>query len=94
MLSFATTSAVPNSSTSLRGDRATSKNSFEQSTDSSRNYLMKTADGGASISMFDDQAGTEESTRRATAYIRENLESVGAGPPEVIEGETVIQFAR
>jgi heme-degrading monooxygenase HmoA len=57
-------------------------------------YLIKTADGGASISVFDDKSGTEESTRRAAAYLKENLAGVAAGPPEVIEGETVISFER
>ena len=55
-------------------------------------YLIKTADGGASISVFENQAGTEESTKRAAAFIKENLEGVAAGPPEVIEGQTVIDF--
>jgi heme-degrading monooxygenase HmoA len=57
-------------------------------------YLIKTSDGGASISVFADRAGTEESTRRAAAYLKENLEGVAAGPPEVIDGEAVIQFAK
>lgn len=57
-------------------------------------FLVKTADGTASISVFDDQAGTEESTRRAAAFVKENLASIEAGPPEVLEGETVIHFAR
>ncbi|MDQ1374604.1 MAG: hypothetical protein QOJ09_1942 [Actinomycetota bacterium] len=53
-------------------------------------HLVKTADGGVSVSVYRDKAGTEESTRRAAAYIKENLEGVAAGPPEVIEGESVI----
>jgi hypothetical protein len=55
-------------------------------------YLVKTADGGASISIFENQTGTAESTKRAAAYISENLAGVAAGPPEVIEGQTVIDF--
>jgi heme-degrading monooxygenase HmoA len=57
-------------------------------------YLVKTSDGTASISVFEDQAGTQESTRRAAAFVKENLASVAGEPPEVIEGETVIHFAR
>ena len=56
-------------------------------------YLVKTADGGASISVFADKAGTQESNVRAATYLKENLAGVAAGPPEVIEGEAVIQFA-
>lgn len=55
-------------------------------------YLVKTADGGASISVFQNDTGTTESTKRAAAYIKENLGDVAAGPPEVIEGKTVIDF--
>jgi hypothetical protein len=55
-------------------------------------YLVKTADGGASVSIFENAAGTAESTTRAAAFIKENLEGVAAGPPEIIEGETVIDF--
>ena len=55
-------------------------------------YLIKTADGGASVSVFQDEAGTLESIKRAAAYIKENLDGVAAGPPEIIEGVTVIDF--
>jgi len=40
-------------------------------------YLVKTADGGASVSVFQTE---------------ENLGGVAAGPPEIIEGQTVIDF--
>jgi hypothetical protein len=55
---------------------------------------VKTSDGTASISVFEDQAGTQESTRRAAEFVKENLGSVAGAAPELIEGETVIQFAR
>ena len=56
-------------------------------------HLIRSSDGGASISVFQDKAGTEESTRRAAAYIKENLEGVAAGPPQIVEGESVISFS-
>ena len=56
-------------------------------------YLVRTADGGASISVFQTEEGATESTRRAAAYVAENLEGVASGPPEVIEGQAVIDFA-
>ena len=56
-------------------------------------YLIKTANGGASISVFENEAGTEESTKRAAAYIKQNLADVASGPPEVIEGRAVIDFS-
>ena len=57
-------------------------------------YLVKTSEGTATISVFEDQAGTQESTRRAAAFVKENLASIAGEPPEVIEGETAIHFAR
>ena len=53
-------------------------------------YLIKTANGGASI--FESEAGTAESNKRAAAYIKENLAGVASGPPNVIEGQAVIDF--
>lgn len=55
-------------------------------------YLLKTADGGASVSVFRDEAGTTESNKVAAAYLKENLKGVAAGPPQIIEGATVIDF--
>jgi hypothetical protein len=55
-------------------------------------YLIRTAGGGASISVFENEAGATESTKRAAAFINENLPGVAAGPPHIIEGQTVINF--
>jgi heme-degrading monooxygenase HmoA len=55
-------------------------------------HLVRTADGGASISVYQDKAGTDESIKRAAAYLKENLDGVAAGPPEIIEGDSVINF--
>jgi hypothetical protein len=55
-------------------------------------YLVRTPDGGCSISVFDDAAGAEESTARALAFARENLSSISAMPPEIIQGEAVVHF--
>ena len=54
--------------------------------------IFKTDDGGASVTVYQDKAGTEESNRRAAAYIKENLDGVAAGPPEIIEGDAFLQF--
>ena len=57
-------------------------------------YLVKTATGMTTISVFEDAAGAEESTKRAAAFVKENVAAIAGEPPEVIEGETVIHFAR
>jgi hypothetical protein len=55
-------------------------------------YLIRTAGGDASISVFENEAGTTESTKQAAAFIKENLPAVASGPPQIIEGQTVIDF--
>lgn len=55
-------------------------------------YLVKTADGAASISVFDDEAGASESTRAAAEWVRENLPEHAGTPPQVTSGEVVIDF--
>jgi hypothetical protein len=51
-------------------------------------YSLDTGDGRiASVSVFDDRPGAEESTKMAADNIRENMASVAPDPPEVLEGE-------
>jgi hypothetical protein len=52
-------------------------------------YHALDAGGGrlATVSVFDDQAGAEESTRMAADWIRQNMASLVPNPPEVLEGE-------
>ena len=52
-------------------------------------YYAADAGGGVivSISIFQDQAGSEESTKRAADYVRENLASLIPNPPQVTAGE-------
>jgi hypothetical protein len=53
-------------------------------------YLVKTEDGGISISVFADKRGAEESNRVAAEWIRTNAAGVSASPPEVSAGAVVI----
>ena len=55
-------------------------------------YLLKTADGTASISVYEDEAGAAESTRVAGEWIRENLPPYSGSPPQVTSGEVAISF--
>jgi hypothetical protein len=51
-------------------------------------YSLDTGDGRvASVSVFDDRAGAEASTKMAADNIRQNMASVAPNPPEVLEGE-------
>jgi hypothetical protein len=53
-------------------------------------YLLRTADGAVSMSVFDDEAGVDESNRVAAAWIRDNLPEIEVGAPSVSAGEVVI----
>jgi hypothetical protein len=48
--------------------------------------LVETGEGVISISVFEDQAGAEESTARATDWVQQNLADFFAGPPAVTTG--------
>ena len=55
-------------------------------------YYAIDAGGGrvASVSVFEDRAGAEESTRMAADWIRQNMASLFPNPPEVLQGEVVV----
>jgi hypothetical protein len=54
-------------------------------------YYWVNAGGGVmySTSVFQDQAGEEESTKRAEEYVRDNLASMFPHLPQVTAGEVV-----
>ena len=56
-------------------------------------FLLKTSDGIASFTVCESQASCDESTKRATAWLRENLPQLKVGPPQIITGEVAIKFA-
>ena len=45
----------------------------------------------ATVSVFEDQAGAEESVRMAADFIRQNLAALLPNPPEITAGEVVAQ---
>ena len=55
-------------------------------------YLLKTADGTASVSVYQSQDGAEESNRVAAAWIAENLPQFAGSAPHVSAGDVVISF--
>jgi hypothetical protein len=58
-------------------------------------YFADAGDGVMfSVSIFEDQAGAEESTRRAADYIAQhNLASIMPNPPQITAGEAVAHQA-
>ena len=55
-------------------------------------YLIRDGDGVTSVSVFDDEAGAEKSTRAAADWVRENLGDLGVAPPEVTSGKVELSF--
>ena len=53
-------------------------------------YLIRTADGAVSVSVYENEAGSSASTQAAATWIRENLPDVGGATPQVSAGEVVI----
>ncbi len=47
--------------------------------------------GGQTVTVCEDKAGTDESSRRASEWVKENID-VTVDPPTVAEGSTVIDF--
>jgi hypothetical protein len=52
---------------------------------------FRSGDGGMTVTVCQDKTGTDESSRRAADWVKENVSTPG-NPPTVTEGETVLQF--
>jgi hypothetical protein len=55
-------------------------------------YVLRDPDGATTVSVFDDQAGADESTKVAAAWVGENLGDLGLAPPQVTTGEVLLNF--
>ena len=54
--------------------------------------LIRTADGGVSVTVCQDKAGTEESSHVARQWIAKNAADLGVSPPAVVEGSVILQL--
>ncbi len=52
-------------------------------------YAIETADGWASVSIFKDKTGAEESNKMAPGWVKQHAAGIVVGP-EITAGETVI----
>jgi hypothetical protein len=55
-------------------------------------YLVRTSDGAASVSVYENEAGADESNRVASDWIRENLPDLSVSAPQVSAGDVVISM--
>ena len=52
---------------------------------------FRTDAGGTTVTVCEDKAGTDESSKRAAGFVSENLDAQ-LDPPEISEGSTALQF--
>ena len=50
----------------------------------------RTAEGGVTVTVCQDKAGTDESVRVAREWIQKNATDVGAASPTITEGEVLV----
>ena len=54
--------------------------------------LVRTASGGFSVSIYQDKAGTEESSRIARDWIANNARNTGVSAPSISEGAVLLHL--
>jgi restriction endonuclease Mrr len=52
--------------------------------------LARSGDGGFSVTVCQDKAGTDESVQKAKDWIAKNAANTGVGAPEILEGSVLI----
>jgi hypothetical protein len=57
-------------------------------------YFLETADGLATVTVTEDEAGGTESMGRAASWVQQNMPNSGLGTPEVTQGQTLISATR
>jgi hypothetical protein len=53
---------------------------------------FRSGEGGTTVTVCQDKTGTDESSRRAAEWVKENI-SATANPPLITEGGTVVHFS-
>lgn len=52
---------------------------------------IRTDDGGITVTVCQDKAGTDESVQVARDWVRENASDLNSSPPAVSEGSVIVQ---
>ncbi len=55
--------------------------------------LIRTGDGGVTVTVCQDKAGTDQSLQVARDWIRQNASDLRTNPPAVSEGPVVLQLS-
>ena len=54
--------------------------------------LLRTAEGGVSVTVCEDKAGTDQSSQIARDWIAKNASDLGVSPPTVAEGTVILHL--
>jgi hypothetical protein len=54
--------------------------------------LLRSGDGGTSVTVCKDKAGADESLKVAREWIKKNASNIQANPPIVSEGSVIVEF--
>ncbi len=52
--------------------------------------LIRTNDGGVTVTVCQDKVGTDESIQVARDWIQENAADLGSSPPTILEGSVIL----
>ncbi len=55
--------------------------------------LIRTDDGGVTVTVCQDKTGTDESLQLARDWIQQNASNLGTSPPVVSEGSVLLQLS-
>jgi hypothetical protein len=55
-------------------------------------YVLRLAEGTSTVSVFEDRAGAEESSRAAAAWLTDTLPDMALEAPYVTSGEVLLSF--
>jgi hypothetical protein len=55
-------------------------------------YLVRTDGGCATISVFDDRAGADESSSAAAAWLQEHASEITSSAPDITGGDVLVSF--
>ena len=54
--------------------------------------MLRSGDGGISVTVCNDKAGADESLKIAREWIKKNASNINASPPAVMEGSVIVQI--
>jgi restriction endonuclease Mrr len=54
--------------------------------------LIRTGDGGITITVCQDKAGTDDSVQKAKEWVGQNASNIGASAPKVSDGPVILHL--